>query len=211
MENIKYMLIPPYYYGCINMRNKDSVILRWLIEKKNEELNILNIANEIKMDYKNVYSIVKRLEKESLVVLERFGQSNRVKLIQKVHPLIFEVEYERRKTLLKDKNLVVMLDSLKNELKTRCFVLLLFGSYAKKKQTKDSDIDIMFIVSDGKEESFEKNVDRVLSVLPLPIHALVFSEEQFNQMLYSKEPNVGKEAYKNNIILHGIETFYEMI
>lgn len=193
------------------MRNKDAIIIRYLIENKNEELNILKISKELRMDYKNVYSIVKRLEKELLVKLESFGQSSRVKLISQVHPLIFEAEYNRRKELLKDKNLAVMLNDFKNALKSKCYILLIFGSYAKKTQTKNSDIDLMFIVPDGKEELFEKDVHRAARSLPLPIHYLVFSEKQFLDMNNAKESNVGQEALKNNIILYGIETYYEMI
>src|SRR3989344_2935478 len=96
------------------MRNKDAIIIRYLIENKNEELNILSISKELKMDYKNVYSIIKRLEKELLVRLESFGQSSRIKLIPQMHPLIFEAEYIRRKELLKNKNLAVMLNDFKN-------------------------------------------------------------------------------------------------
>jgi len=193
------------------MRSKDAIIIRYLIENKNEELNILKISKELRMDYKNVYSIVKRLEKELLVKLESFGQSSRVKLISQVHPLIFEAEYNRRKELLKDKNLAVMLNDFKNALKSKCYMLLIFGSYAKKTQTKNSDIDLMFIVPDGKEELFEKDVHRAARSLPLPIHYLVFSEKQFLDMNNAKESNVGQEALKNNIILYGIETYYEMI
>jgi predicted nucleotidyltransferase len=205
------MVIIPSLYGDIDMRDKDAIIIRFLIEKKSEELNILKISKEVGMDYKNVYSIVKRLEKESLVKLESFGQSSRVKLILQVHPTIFEAEYTRRKELLKDKNLAVMLDDFKNALKSKCYVLLIFGSYAKKTQTKNSDIDLMFIVPDGKEDLFEKEVHRVTRSLPLPIHYLVFSEKQFLDMANTKESNVGQEALKNNIILYGIETYYEMI
>ncbi len=193
------------------MRNKDATIIRYLIEKKNEELNILMISKELKRDYKNVYSVIKRLEKESLIRIEPFGQSNRVKLIPKIHPLIFEAEYSRKKELLEDKNLAVMLDDFKNALKTRCYILLVFGSYAKKTQTKSSDIDLMFIVPDGKERLLEKEIDLTARSLPLKIHHLVFSEKQFMEMHNAKGLNVGKEALKNNIILHGVEMFYEMI
>ncbi len=193
------------------MRNKDAIIIRYLIENKNEELNILKISKGIIMDYKNIYSIVKRLEKESLLRLESFGQSTRVKLVQQVHPIFFEAEYNRRKELLKNKNLAVMLNDFKNTLKSKCCIILIFGSYAKNTQTKNSDIDLMFIVPDGMEELFEKDVHRVARSLPLPIHPLVFSEKQFLEMTHAHESNVGQEALKNNIILYGIETYYEMI
>lgn len=193
------------------MRNKDVTIVKYLIEKKNEELNIRIMSKELRMDYKNMYSIVKRLEKELLIKLERFGQSSRVKLISQVHPLIFEAEYNRRKEILKDKNLAVMLNNFKDALKSKWYILLLFGSYAKKTQTKNSDIDVMLIVPDGKEDSCEKDADRAARSLPLPIHLLVFSESQFLEMIQTKQSNVGQEALKNNIILYGTETYYEMV
>lgn len=193
------------------MRNKDVMVVRQLIETRNEELNILGLSKLLRMDYKNVYSAVKRLEKELLIKLETFGQSSRVKLISQVHPLIFEAEHSRRKELLKDKNLAVMLNEFKNALKSKCYVLLIFGSYAKKTQTKNSDIDLMFIVPDEKEEPFEKKVHEITRLLPLPIHYLVFSETQFLEMTCAKKSNVGQEAIKNNIILYGIETYYELI
>ena len=95
------------------------------------------------MDYKNVYSIVKRLEKASLVKIETFGQSSRVKLNAIIHPLVFEAEFERRKDILRDKNFAVILGSFKRAIKSKLYVLLLFGSYAKRTQRKSSDIDLI--------------------------------------------------------------------
>ena len=193
------------------MRGKESTVIRFLIEHKNEELNILNISKALKMDYKNIYSIIKRLEKLALVKLETFGQSNRVKLNKIVHPILFEAEFERRKEILKNKNLTVMLSSFKRAIKSKLYILLLFGSYAKKTQTKSSDIDLMFICPDGFQNNFEKNVNMISRSMPLHLHPLVFSESQFSEMINAKEFNVGKEALKNNVILYGIEPYYRMI
>ena len=193
------------------MKGKESIIIKFLIEHKNEELNILKISKALKMDYKNVYSIIKRLEKTSLVKIETFGQSSRVKFNAIVHPLVFEAEFERRKEILKDKNLAVMLSNFTRGIKSKTYILLLFGSYAKKTQAKGSDIDLMFICADGLEDAFEKNVNRIALSMPLPLHPLVFSESQFNEMTNAKESNVGQEALKNNVILYGIEQYYEMV
>lgn len=193
------------------MKGKESTIIKFLIEHKNEELNILNISKAMRMDYKNVHSIIKRLEKLSLVKIETFGQSSRVKLNGLIHPILFEAEFERRKEILKDKNIAVMFNSFKRAIKSKLYVLLLFGSYAKKTQTKNSDIDLMFICPDNLQEVFEKDVNRVSRSMPLPLHPLVFSESQFTEMIDAKESNVGQEALKNNVILYGMESYYKMI
>lgn len=193
------------------MRGKESTIIKFLIGHKHEELNILNISKALKMDYKNVYFIIKRLEKISLIKIETFGQSSRIKLNTLAHPLIFEAEFERRKNILKNKNLAVMLSNFERAIRSKLYVLLLFGSYAKKAQTRSSDIDLMVICPEGLEDTFEKDMNRVAHSMPLPLHPLVVTENQFIEMIQAKESNVGQEAFKNNVILHGIEQYYEMI
>ena len=193
------------------MRAKESLVVKFLIENSFRELNILSISKALKMDYKTAYSIIKRLENISVVRLESFGHSRRVKLNLVVHPLLFEAEFERRKEILRDKNLAVMLRNFKRGIKSKSYVLLLFGSYAKKTYNKNSDIDLMFICPTGLENNLEKDVNKVASSMPLPIHHYVFSESQFLDMINAKEPNVGQEALQNNIILCGIEQYYEMM
>lgn len=192
------------------MKSKDVLILQYLLEHKNERLSIRSIASAIKMDYKNTHSIIKRLEAERVLQLEPFGQSLSVEIIPTAHPLIFEAEYNRQKTMLRDKNLKVALADIKKAVKSAFCIILLFGSYAKNKQTKNSDMDLMIIIPDGNEELVEKSMHRTIGSIPLPIHQIVFSERQFREMLNSREPNVGQEASKNNIILYGIEQYYEL-
>jgi predicted nucleotidyltransferase len=90
---------------------------------------------------------------------------------------------------------------------TSFFVMLLFGSYAKGRQTKTSDIDLMFITN---EKDFERKITDIISLLPLKTHILVFTEEEFIRMKDAKKPNVIKEAIDNSIILYGIEEYHRM-
>jgi len=193
------------------MKDRNVDIVRYLLENSDKELNILAIARSVKMNYKNVFDIIKRLEKEKLVTLKKFGSSNKVDLNLAIHPIIFEAEYARREDILRNKNILIMLNQIKKDMESSLFILLLFGSYAKKTQTKSSDIDIMFIVPDNSLENFEKKVHQTTRLMPLPIHHMTFSESQFLDMIKAKEFNVGKEAMKNNVILYGIENYYELI
>lgn len=103
-----------------------------------------------------------------------------------------------------------MYDSFKG-MKSKLFVLLLFGSHAKKTQTKYSDIDLLFIVPDESEDKMEKAIQNIAGTLPLEIHMNIFKESDFKAMKNSKEITVGSEAINNNVILCGIEPYYEMI
>lgn len=185
----------------------ENKIIKYLIENK-KEMTIRELANDVKSDYKIVHTAVNRLFKKEVLSGKNIGKSVVVSLNNKLSKEILQVEFERRDDILKNKNLRVMLDSIKNNLKTVNFVLLLFGSYAKKTQGAKSDIDLMFIVNDLK---IEKDIEQAVSLLPLKIHTLVFSEKQFIDMKNSHELNVIKEAIKNNVILHGIEQYYELL
>lgn len=193
------------------MKNEDVSIIKLLLEHRNEDLNINRIAVILTKDYKTVHTIVKRLEKLGVIRIKEFGKSLKVELINKLHPFVFLAEYTRRDEILKNKDLTVMLDYFLNEVKTKCFVLLLFGSYAKKKATKHSDIDLMFIVPDNGSENIETVINNIAALLPLKLHVNVFKESEFIKMKNSKEITVGSEAISNNVILYGIEMYYELI
>src|SRR3989344_303428 len=117
------------------MKGKEIEVIKLLIENRNKDIRINQIAKLLKKDYKNTHNIVTRLLKMSLIKLQPFGRSYKVILINKINPLIFEAEYIRRIDLLKNKNISVMCDYLKN-LSSKLYILLVFGSYAKKAQTK---------------------------------------------------------------------------
>ncbi len=189
----------------------ETRILRHLLENRGKELSIRQIAQATKTDYKNIYLAIKRLEQEKAVSVGMFGHSKRISLGIWLSAKLMQAEMGRRDAILANKNIAVMLDQLKRDLTSSLYILLLFGSYAKGTQGKGSDIDLMFIVPDRKEDGFEKAVHASLSILPLPVHPLVFTESQFRQMLFSKEQNVGKEAVACNIILHNIESYYQGI
>lgn len=192
------------------MNRKDALILGYLLTHKNEELNILQLSKGVHMDYKNVSIIIRRLENEALVKLESFGGSYRIRILSSVHPLLFEAEFLRKKTVLKNKNIAVLLGYFE-KLSSRYYTLLLFGSHANGTPTRQSDIDLLFIVPSGKEDAFEKEVSSIVHLLPFEIHFFVFSEKDFLDMVHSKDLTVGKEAFKNNVILYGIETYYELV
>ncbi len=185
------------------MIRNEIKILRLLSEK--EDINIRQIAKNLKMDYKTTYLSVKKLEKLGLVHLEKIGNLVKCSLIKKPHPLIFEMEYQKREEFIKNKSMKILFEKL-NSLKFP-FIALIFGSYAKRKTTKGSDIDLMIIC----EKNREKAIRETISLLPLDIHLIVLTPEEFLKMLKRKEFNVVNEAVKNKIILIGIEDFYRMI
>ena len=95
------------------MINKEKDIIKVLLENKTKELNISNIAEIIKLDYKTVHNIIQRLKQKKIIELKSFGKSCKIELINQFHPIIFEAEYARREEILRNKNLNLILDYFK--------------------------------------------------------------------------------------------------
>lgn len=187
------------------MRDNNNEIITELIEKGGDKPTINQLSKDTGIRYKNVYDIVKKLERINLIKTEKIGNSLQCSLVKKVHPLLFNAEFERREKLIQNKDLNVIFNRL-NSLNFM-FIAVLFGSYAKQTFTKRSDIDIMIIGEKDREKEFE----RLFSIIPLNIHDLFFTSEEFLSMAQSYEFSVVKEAIRNNIIMVGIEDYYRLM
>lgn len=181
-------------------------IIKALIESK--EMTIRQISKKINADYKITHIAIQRLIEKKIITVKTIGNSSLCRLNNSHYSIeIYEAEDERRKVILKNNNINQLLKEIMNKIGTSLFILLIFGSYVKKEQTKKSDIDLMFI---SKDSGFEDKVHGIISLIPFKVHPLIFSEKEFKMMLYSRESNVVKEAMDNYIILYGAENFYRL-
>jgi len=185
----------------------EGKIVRLFIEEKNSK-TIREISKQIKSDYRITHTAVQRLLNKSILISKSVGKSVLCELNKSYYgPEIYEAEDKRKNDILKNKNLNQLYKEVMSKIKFSSFIFLVFGSYAKNRYTKSSDIDIIFI---SNENRFEEKISNILSLLPIKTHALVFTEEEFIRMKDSKKPNVIKEAIENNIILYGIESYYRI-
>ncbi len=104
------------------------------------------------------------------------------------------------------------IQKLVNKFKTVFYVFIVAGSYAKNKQKETSDIDIVIICDNKQEPNAILSQIRLESELLVPeVHPYVFTQEQFYQMLISKEENYGKEIVRNNLIITGGKAYYSIL
>ena len=86
---------------------------------------------------------------------------------------------------------------------------------AKETANKQSDIDLMFIVSDLKNKSLREAIERECASFQyshnIKISPLITNIEEFKKMLNSRELNVGKETREFGISLYGHELFWRVI
>ena len=189
----------------INTKDK---ILKFLLSNKKNEFSIRAISKKIAVDYKTVYLIVNKLIEIQVISSKKIGQTILCSInLKAFNNDIFRAEDIRRKELLKNKNFS-SIQSYFQDIKEPFFILLVFGSYASGKQDKKSDIDLILITDNDK---IKKEVKNKISLIPLNMHLMNFSSEEFLSMLKTIEFSVGKEAFNNNVILFGIEDYYRLI
>ena len=188
------------------MKNQLKII-KLLIEHKEEQFSILQLAKQLNLNYKIAYGEIKKLDLKNLLIIKKLGNSKQCSFNCVYNELVLAAEKKRQENLLKNKNIKLIYHRLE-EIKNPFYIFLIFGSYVKKTNQKNSDIDLC-LISDNQE--LRENINQIIRTLALDIHLLVFSTNDFLSMLKTTENNVGKEIVKNNIILKGIENFYEMI
>ncbi|HIH25839.1 nucleotidyltransferase domain-containing protein [Candidatus Woesearchaeota archaeon] len=181
-------------------------IIRLFIGDKNPK-TIREISKTLEKDYKIIHTAVQLLVNKKIIMAENIGSSTLCRLSNNYGIEIHIAESERRENILKNKNIEQINKEINTKIKTSFYILLLFGSYAKNKQKIKSDIDLMFI---SNEKDFENKVSDIINLMPLKVHALTFTEEEFIRMKNNKELNIVKEGIENNIILYDIEGYYRI-
>ena len=144
---------------------------------------------------------------KDVLTFEPVGKSKTVRLnarnpIVKSY-LIISSDEERKEFLTKQP----IIRRIANDLSTDDIVIL-FGSYAKGKETEKSDIDLLIINKDGKKSLFFSTCELLFKK---KINPLFIMKKEFKKMLQEENENVGKQAVKNHIILNNPELFWTLV
>ncbi len=158
------------------------------------------IAKKLDMNQKTVSNILGKLEDDKMLASEFEGR-NKYYSLNKFNSFIkeiIEIVEINRKIKFLDRNKKIK--SLFEKIGVRSEgVVIVFGSYAKGLERKDSDLDlfVMGIIEDLEdlEDSYS-----------LKINIVKASEEKLN-----KNSNFFREIMANHIILKGVEKFSEII
>jgi len=114
-----------------------------------------------------------------------------------------------KKIKLLDKYFVIkkLLAELSEDLKGT--PMILFGSYSKGEETKDSDVDIL-ILKDGKEQKIENIIKEFAKRHNIEIQLQKMTGNQFESGIRERD-NLIVEIVNNHIILNGSEFFVDML
>ncbi|MBS3118120.1 nucleotidyltransferase domain-containing protein [Candidatus Woesearchaeota archaeon] len=186
------------------MDNKQKLIV-FLGKNLTGSYTMHQLSLLLKIPYATFYRMLK--EMHSLLIIQQVGKAKTIQL-NYAHPLIksyLAISSDEEKKEFTQIN--PLIKKIAAEINTK-EVVVLFGSYARRKETEQSDIDLMIINKKGEKSlSFSKYE----LLFKKKINPLFITEKEFKLMLKEKEENVGKQVLKNHIILNNPEHFWEMV
>lgn len=111
-------------------------------------------------------------------------------------------------------NIKKIISQLAKEIeKHLCFYsIVIFGSYALMKQTKDSDLDVaIFIADKNKMKQLQTVVNSIKLKSTLKVDAHIITSGEFREMLRADYENLGKEIARKNLPVSNPKIFYSII
>ncbi len=187
-------------------------ILAFLLGNPEENLTIRGIAKRLNKSYTLVYNNIADLEKRNIIIKQDVPPGQIITLNEYAPAELFvDIEFKRKKGFLKKHpGIKIMLDDILKHAKNPFFILLIFGSYAKEKQTKKSDLDLLIIVKEKKDiKETEASIRRAFTKVKKGLNFVDIND--FKEMIKNtNELNIGNEAKKHHIILYGIEQYYQL-
>jgi len=179
-------------------------ILNYLA-KNISEFTMHQLAVKLDMPYATFYRTVSGMN--DLLSVRQVGRAKAVSLNWQ-NPVISSYlavsSYEEKKKFLGKKPLARILD---NSIGTDDIVVM-FGSYAKQKETKKSDIDIMVINRSGKKSV---NFSEFMLVHRKKVNPIYLKTGEFSTMLKDSSENVVKQALKAHIVLNNPQGFWNLV
>ena len=168
---------------------------------------IREISLSLKKSYPKIYETVNEFDKKRTIKVKKVGGSKvcEINLSQKTISLLSFLD-EQEALSRKIPNIEKILE-FKEFLDD---IMLVTGSFAKKKQTSKSDLDLVIIT---KSDAFKKQklFENLTDLFIPPIHAVVFTYDDFIKMLNERDPNFGKEIFKNRLLFRNSTRYYELI
>ena len=195
-------------------KDTENKILGNLLRQPLKSKSLHQIALDTKLTYVTVHKIIPILLKRKIIKLEKKGKANLITIDfenARLDDLSSAILQEKSKLMKKYPQIAILIKDIEEALSGKLYILLLFGSYAKDKEKKDSDVDLIFIVSNRTDiEDYKEKINKALKLSTLKKDFNLFTTNDFIDMLNQKY-TVGREAFEQGIVLFGTEPYYSMV
>lgn len=196
------------------LTKKQIQILKIFAENMPSELTFKEIKIKSKQKSNNLLqTALKEFLKQNIILAKKIGNVHTYKLNLKNNLTLSYLDVLNQSK----NNLPVKISNLLEEIQlaingeTTFFILLVFGSYAKSKDTKKSDLDVAVIIeSDHQRKKIIPLLETIKrrELIKIDYHILLSSE--YIEMLSEKFENLAKQIQKNNLIIYGYTNYIRL-
>ena len=184
----------------------EVLIAAKLSEDLTRKWSIHRLSKEMKKQYKPIYFAVQRLLKDGFLEKDRNGLIN----ASLKNTFLLETAERYRFSCMKNKEVLIVINRIREKIKSGFFVAVLFGSSVKG---TGRDIDVLCIIPDKESiEEFQKSAETSLGSIMQKVDLQCVNEKSCYEMLNKPhELNVMNEILKNHLVLQGGESFYRIL
>ncbi len=182
-------------------RNREFDVIALYRGDYKSRFYLRQISNLAKLPLKTCQNILINLEKNKILKSRVEGRNKYFGLnLSNIHAKSYVLKAEIHKTdifLERYPEFKIFLKSINNN-----SIIIVFGSFAKFKADKDSDLDL-FVISD-KEEKLP------FHLLPYKVHQSSLKEKSFRKAMMEKETLI-KEIEENHILLNNHSSYVNIM
>jgi len=192
------------------LSKKKMDILRHLYETQPTHLR--KISAELSIHPYLVKKYIDALSLKQIVAQQQAGKTILLTmntLLDGIESILAVIEDYKQKT--ENKTLKNIIKGLQQQFgkNNQILVCVVFGSYARGAATKQSDVDVLFVVKTKDiETALVKKISQLSTLMDLKFSPIIMTEDEFKTTLETKEPTIITLLKPSQrIIVFGIEYF----
>ena len=173
--------------------------------------SIRAISRSVKQSYPLTYHSTKDLIKKGFIIEDEHRLLS-LNYKSNFQDLAYIESLRAEEFMKKHKDTMFFFEEILKKMES-FFILLVFGSYAIGRETKNSDVDVLMIIEKTEDaDKEEKFLNRVADIYLEKHHCSVVGKESVKEMIKERDKlNVMNETFNKHIIFFGAEDYYRLI
>jgi len=199
----------------MTLTKKQLEIFRIFYKNPFKELTFKEIKEQSNQKSNNLIQLaIKSFKKQNLLILNKIGDITIYKLNLENNLTFAYLNLINEQRIIQSKipRTTIMEIEKKINKKIINYVLGIFGSYAKEKATKKSDLDIFILIeNDIQKEDIIPLIETIKRREIIEIDNHIITINEFKEMIKADFENLGKQIQKNNLIWCGFTQYMKLI
>jgi predicted nucleotidyltransferase len=191
------------------MENKLKTV--WLLWHNSKGIHLRELSRLLDTGFPNAVRYATLLEREGVVLKEKDANTIKLKLREGTRTIAYLKQVNSEEFLGIPKKVQSAVTDFLNELEEKPLIALLFGSYAKKNYTSQSDVDILLVYQKVQNEKSIENTSKRISMRSnVKLSPIYVDYASFEKNFLDKKHDFSKEIRQDAIVLLGTEYFFPL-